>query len=50
MINSWLEWLKSQSLLVQFEQVVRHLSWLEIIDVVVISVILYYVLRLVRGT
>ena len=50
MINSWLEWLKSQSLLVQFEEVVRHLSWLEVIDVVVISVILYYVLRLVRGT
>lgn len=39
-----------QQFRVQFEEVVRHLTWLEIIDVVVIAIILYYVLRLVRGT
>jgi diadenylate cyclase len=39
-----------QEFLVQYQEVVRHLSWLEIVDVAVIAVILYYVLRLVRGT
>ncbi len=36
--------------IVQFQEVIRHLTWLEIVDVAVIAIILYYVLRLVRGT
>jgi diadenylate cyclase len=36
--------------IITLQEVMRHLSWLEIIDVVVISIVLYYVLRLVRGT
>ncbi|TMF46266.1 MAG: TIGR00159 family protein, partial [Chloroflexi bacterium] len=39
-----------QQLIVQVEEVVRHLGWAEIVDVAVIALILYYVLRLVRGT
>jgi diadenylate cyclase len=39
-----------QQFIVQFEEVVRHLTWLEVVDVAVIAVVLYYVLRLVRGT
>jgi diadenylate cyclase len=39
-----------QELIVQVEEVVRHLGWSEIVDVAVIALILYYVLRLVRGT
>jgi len=39
-----------QELIVQVQEVVRHLGWAEIIDVAVIALILYYVLRLVRGT
>ncbi|OLC23462.1 MAG: TIGR00159 family protein [Chloroflexi bacterium 13_1_40CM_3_65_12] len=35
---------------VQFQEVVRHLGWVEVIDVAVISIVLYYVLRLLRGT
>ncbi len=50
MIQHLLDWLAQSSFLVQLEEVVRHLSWLEVIDVAVISTILYYVLRLVRGT
>jgi len=50
MIQHLLDWLAQFSFLVQLEEVARHLSWLEVIDVVVISIILYYVLRLVRGT
>jgi diadenylate cyclase len=37
-------------LIVQVQEVVRHLGWAEIVDVAVIALILYYVLRLVRGT
>src|SRR6266567_1994805 len=36
-----------QQFIVQFEEVVRHLTWLEVVDVAVIAVVLYYVLRLV---
>ena len=36
--------------LVQFQEVVRHLGWGELIDVAVISIVLYSVLRLLRGT
>src|SRR5260370_17211833 len=50
MIQHLLDWLAQFSFLVQLEEVVRHLSWLEVIDVAVISTILYYVLRLVRCT
>src|SRR5260370_42351814 len=50
MIQRLLDWLAQFSFLVQLEEVVRHLSWLEVIDVAVISTILYYGLRLVRGT
>ncbi len=50
MIQQLLDRLAQFPFLVQFEEVVRHLSWLEVIDVAVISIILYYVLRLVRGT
>ena len=39
-----------QQFIVQFQEVMRHLTWLEVIDVGVIAVVLYYVLRLVRGT
>jgi diadenylate cyclase len=39
-----------QQFQIQFSEVVRHLSWLEILDVAVIALILYFVLRLVRGT
>src|SRR6266571_2908871 len=39
-----------QQFIVQFQEVMRHLTWLELVDVAVIAVILYYVLRLVRGT
>jgi diadenylate cyclase len=39
-----------QSLLTQFLEVVRHLGWLEVIDVAVIAFLLYQVLRLLRGT
>jgi len=39
-----------QELVVQVQEVVRHLGWAEIVDVAVIALILYYVLRLVRGT
>jgi len=39
-----------QELIVQVEQVIRHLGWVEVVDVAVIALILYYVLRLVRGT
>jgi len=39
-----------QELIVQVQEVVRHLGWAEIVDVAVIALILYYVLRLVRGT
>jgi len=50
MIQQLLDRLAQFPFLVQLEEVVRHLSWLEVIDVVVISTLLYYVLRLVRGT
>ena len=36
--------------LVQLQEVVRHLGWGELIDVAVISIVLYSVLRLLRGT
>ena len=39
-----------QEFLRQFQEVTAHLTWLELIDVAVIAIILYYVLRLVRGT
>jgi diadenylate cyclase len=39
-----------QELVVQVQEVVRHLGWVELVDVAVIALILYYVLRLVRGT
>ncbi len=39
-----------QQFLVTSQEVVKHLSWLELIDVAVISIILYQVLRLLRGT
>src|SRR6266704_2386173 len=39
-----------QQFIVQFEEVVSLLTWLEVVDVAVIAVVLYYVLRLVRGT
>src|SRR3979411_2487025 len=34
----------------QAEEVIRQLGWLEIIDVAVITIVLYQVLRLLRGT
>jgi diadenylate cyclase len=37
-------------LIIQTEEVVRHLGWLEVIDVAVIAIILYQALRLLRGT
>jgi diadenylate cyclase len=39
-----------QELIVQVQEVVRHLGWVELVDVAAIALILYYVLRLVRGT
>jgi len=39
-----------QELLIQVEEVVRHLGWAEIVDVAVITIVLYQVLRLLRGT
>jgi diadenylate cyclase len=50
MIQQLLDRLAQLSFLVQLQEVVRHLNWLEVVDVAVISIILYYVLRLVRGT
>jgi diadenylate cyclase len=50
MIQQLLDRLGQLSFLVQLQEVVRHLNWLEVVDVAVISIILYYVLRLVRGT
>jgi diadenylate cyclase len=34
----------------QLQDVVRHLGWVELIDVVVVAFVLYQVLRLLRGT
>ena len=40
----------AREFMVQFQEVVRHLGWVELIDVAVITIVLYYVLRLLRGT
>ena len=40
----------ARELVVQFQEVLRHLGWVEVLDVVVITIVLYYVLRLLRGT
>lgn len=39
-----------QQAVTQLADVLRHLGWLEVIDVVVVAVILYQALRLLRGT
>jgi diadenylate cyclase len=39
-----------QSFLVQFQEVARHLGWGEIIELPIVAIVLYYVLRLLRGT
>lgn len=39
-----------QSLLIQFQEVARHLGWGEIIELPIVAIVLYYVLRLLRGT
>ena len=36
--------------LLQFQEVVRHLGWGEVIDVAFVAFVLYYLLRLLRGT
>src|SRR4030088_767009 len=39
-----------RELWIQLEEVARHLGWVEVIDVAVITIVLYYVLKLLRGT
>jgi diadenylate cyclase len=39
-----------QNFLTQLAEVVRHLGWVEIIDVAVVAFVLYQLLRLLRGT
>jgi diadenylate cyclase len=39
-----------QGFLVQLQEVMRHIGWVEVIDVAVVAFVLYQLLRLLRGT